>query len=290
MQVVRPDTEYRIEQFAVFNDRQTDFYLHRTEQAMLEAVQRLRGPGRQLLLDVGCGLGMQAGRLALRGWEAYGIDASDQMLMLGQFRFPVVHRKVCLARGIAESLPFQDNSFDAVMCQGAMDHFADHRRFLAEVERVLKPGGHFVVALANYESLACRIGKALFHDVARVLGIETPSRYQFWKIPVDHTFVGSYRLVKGMATARFRLAAIHGASMFLFLPPWRELLEALPQRMARAVFKVVDRLAYHSPSAADVVIATLRKEDAPSSSALPPAARGNGRKRSSDVPSYPLPR
>ena len=116
---------------------------------------------------------MQVARLALRGWEAYGIDASDQMLRLGRFRFPVVDKKVRLARGIAEALPFRSGYFDVVMCQGAMDHFADRERFVEEVARVLKPGGHFVVALANYESLSCRVGKAL-DDVTRRLGVETP--------------------------------------------------------------------------------------------------------------------
>jgi len=286
MLAVKPDTDYRIEQFTLFNDRETDFYLHRTEKAVFQAVQRLNGDGTHRLLDVGCGLGMQAARLALRGWEAYGIDASDQMLRLGQFRFPAVHKRVRLARGIAEALPFRGGYFDVVMCQGAMDHFADRERFVAEVERVLKPGGYFVVALANYESLSCRIGKAL-DDVARLLRVQTP-RHQHWRIPADHTFVGSYRLLKGLDNGTMRIARIHGASMFLFLPPWRELLEALPFELAAATFRVVDRVAYRFPSAADVVIAALRKEDLSDLLELRLEARGNGKKRSSAVPAYLL--
>jgi SAM-dependent methyltransferase len=288
MQAVKPDTEYRLEQFKFFNDRETDFYLHRTEKAVFDAVQRLNGTGgTHRLLDVGCGLGMQAARLALRGWEAYGVDASDQMLRLGQFRFPVVHKKLRVARGIAEALPFRDGYFDVVMCQGAMDHFADRQRFAAEVERVLKPGGHFVVALANYESLACRIGKVL-DDVSRFLGVDTPSRYQFWRIPTDHTFLGSYRLLTGLDDGAMHVARIHGASMFLFLPPWRELLETVPYRLAAATFKVVDRIAYRLPSAADMVIAVLRKEDLSDLLQLRLEARGNGKKRSTVAPAYLL--
>jgi SAM-dependent methyltransferase len=289
MQAVKPDTDYRIEQFTIFDDRETDFYLHRTERAVFQAVQRLNGKGTGRLLDVGCGLGMQAARLALRGWEAYGIDASDQMLKLGQFRFPAVHKRVRLARGIAEALPFRGGYFDVVMCQGAMDHFADRGRFVAEVERVLKPGGHFVVALANYESLSCRIGKAL-DDLSRLLGVDTPRRYQFWRIPADHTFIGSYKLLKGLDNGTMRVARIHGASMFLFLPPWRELLETLPFELAAATFRVVDRVAYRFPSAADVVIAALRKEDLSDLLQLRLEARGNGKKRSSAVPAYLLQR
>jgi len=288
MQAIKPDTEYRLEQFKFFDDRETDFYLHRTEKAVYDAVQRLNGTGAtRRLLDVGCGLGMQAARLALRGWEAHGVDASDQMLRLGQFRFPAVHKRVRLARGIAEALPFKGGYFDVVMCQGAMDHFADRHRFVAEVERVLKPGGHFVVALANYESLACRIGKAL-DDLSRFLGVGTPKRYQFWRIPVDHTFRGSYRLLRSLDNGTMRLARVHGASMFLFLPPWRELLEALPFKLAAATFRVVDRVAYRFPSAADMVIVAFRKEDLGDLLRLRLEARGNGKKRSSAVPVYLL--
>ncbi len=286
MQAVRPDTDYSIEQFTVFNDRQTSFYLHRTERAVFEAVQRLNGNGPLRLLDVGCGLGMQAARLAISGWKAYGIDASDQMLRLGQFRFYQVHKRVRLTRGVAEALPFRSGSFDVVMCQGAMDHFADRDAFVSEVARVLKPGGHFVVALANYESISCRIGQAM-HDLSRALRIETPERYQFWRIPSDHTFVGSYRLLTGLGNGRLRLARARGVSMFLFLPPWRELLEALPFRASAAVFRVVNRLASRLPSAADVVIATLQKEDLSDLLRLRQDARGNGKRRSIAVPACP---
>jgi SAM-dependent methyltransferase len=292
MQVAKPDTEYRIEQFSIFNDRETFFYLHRTEKAVFDAVEGLRGEGRTRLLDVGCGLGMQAARFARRGWESYGVDASDHMLRLGQFRFHSVHKRVRLARGVAEALPFGDARFDVVMCQGAMDHFADHRQFLAEVERVLRPGGHFVVALANYESLACRVGRAL-DNVSRLLGVDTPNRYKFWRIPGDHTFRGSYHLLKEFGNGRMRVKRLHGASMFLFLPPWRELLDSLSFELAGAVFHVVDRIAYRFPSEADVVIGVLRKEDlSPDVDfsgllRLQLEARGNGKKRSSAVPLCP---
>ncbi|MGA2285755.1 MAG: methyltransferase domain-containing protein [Dehalococcoidia bacterium] len=287
MQAIKPDTDYSIEQFTVFNDRQTSFYLHRTERAVFEAVQRLNGNGPLRLLDVGCGLGMQAGRLALRGWKAYGIDASDQMMRLGQYRFYQVHKKVRFTRGIAEALPFRSASFDVVMCQGAMDHFADRDLFVSEVARVLKPGGYLIVALANYESISCRIGKAM-HNVSRAFHVETPRRYQFWRIPADHTFVGSYRLLTGIGNRRLRLARVSGVSMFLFLPPWRELLDALPLRASAAVFRVVDRLAARLPSAADVVVATLQKEELSDVPLLRPDARDNEKRRSSAAPAYLL--
>jgi SAM-dependent methyltransferase len=271
MQVIKPDTEYKIEQFPFFDERQATFYLYRTEVAMREAVLRTNGTGHHSLrlLDVGCGLGMQAARLALRGWETYGVDASESMLQLGRFKFPVVRNRVQMARGIAESLPFADNTFDLVMCQGAMDHFADRHRFVQEVARVLKPDGYLVVALANYDSLACRIGKTM-HRMMGKIGMQTPRRYRFWGIPDDHTFAGSPRVVKELGSGRLKLVSVHGASMFLFLPPWRNLLEILSYPAAAATFRVVDRLAHRFSSAADVMIATWRKEPTGSRRQAPP--------------------
>ncbi|MGD0765684.1 MAG: class I SAM-dependent methyltransferase [Dehalococcoidia bacterium] len=291
MQGVKPDISYNIEQFVALNERQTNFYMFRTEAAVLEAAHRTNGTGPHhlRLLDVGCGLGTQAAKLSLRGWEAHGIDASDSMLRLGQFRFPAVHQRVRMVRGIAEGLPFQDSSFDLVICQGAMDHFADRQRFVAEAARVLRPGGHLVVALANYQSLSCRIGKGM-HRMMGKIGVGTPPGLRYWGIPDDHTFEGSYKLMKRLARGRLRLVGIHGASMFLFLPPWRGFLEMLSFRAAAATFRVVDRLAYRFPWAADVVIATWRKEPTSPPLWLRRNGRGNGKRQSSAVPSSPAQR
>jgi SAM-dependent methyltransferase len=287
MQGVKPDINYRIEQFPLLDERQTFFYLRRTEEAVIEAAGRIgpAGENRARLLDVGCGLGTQAAKLWLRGWEAHGIDASESMLRLGQWRSPVVHKSVRMVRGVAESLPFQDSSFDLVMCQGAMDHFADPRQFVREAARLLKPGGRLIIALANYESLSCRIGHAL-HSLMGLIGVVTPARYRFWGIPEDHTFKGSYRLMKGLTRGRLRLVKMYGASLFLFLPPWRGLLELLSFPAAFATFRVMDRLAHRFPIAADVVIGVWQKDSTPSAISPQRGAPADGKRRSTAVPSY----
>jgi SAM-dependent methyltransferase len=286
----KPDVNYRIEQFPLLDERQTYFYLRRTEEAVIEAVGRIggRGANRLRLLDVGCGLGTQAAKLWLRGWEAHGMDASDSMLKLGQYRSRVVHKAVRAVRGIAESLPYRDSSFDVVMCQGAMDHFAHPRAFVAEAARVLKPGGRLVVALANYESLSCRVGLAV-HNTMGSVGVVTPPKFRFWGIPEDHTFKGSYGFLKKLARGRLRLVKMRGASMFLFLPAWRGLLEMLSFPAASAVFHVVDRVAQRLPIAADVVIAVWQKEEL-SERERWQEALAEWKRRSSAVPSYLAPR
>jgi SAM-dependent methyltransferase len=95
------------------------------------------------ILDVGCGYMLknfqQAGALQdlleRLGGRYTGIDPIDEWFTL-QGEFPVE-----LHQGMGEALPFADQSFDAVLHLGALDHAARPGRVLAEVHRVLRPGG-----------------------------------------------------------------------------------------------------------------------------------------------------
>jgi SAM-dependent methyltransferase len=95
-------------------------------------------------LDVGCGTGVLAERLAARGWRMTGIDPSDGMLDVLRERTPGV--EAIHADGTA--LPFADSSFDLVYCVAVMHHVAEPgavRRTLTEMVRVAKPGGRVLV-------------------------------------------------------------------------------------------------------------------------------------------------
>jgi ubiquinone/menaquinone biosynthesis C-methylase UbiE len=99
-----------------------------------------RGAG----LDVGCGTGALAARLAAAGYDMVGADPSEGMLAVLRERAPAV--TAVAAHGT--SLPFADASFDLVISVAVMHHIADAgavRRTLAEMVRVLRPGGRVVV-------------------------------------------------------------------------------------------------------------------------------------------------
>lgn len=101
-------------------------------------------PG-QKVLDVACGTGALARavqqRVASAGYVA-GLDANAAMLAVARDLAPVVEWR----QGMAESMPFTDESFDAVVCQfGLM--FMDRGRALREMLRVLRPKGRLVVAV-----------------------------------------------------------------------------------------------------------------------------------------------
>jgi len=117
-------------------------------------------PG-QLVLDLACGPGIYARRLAraVPGGTVVGLDLSRPMLVYAARRSSQeAFDNVVWVRGDALDLPFQDAQFDVVNCAGAIHLFPDVPAVLDEVERVLKPGGCFtVVAIRRGESAGARL-------------------------------------------------------------------------------------------------------------------------------------
>ena len=111
-----------------------------------EAGTLLRWLGEDLrglrLLDVAGGDGYWAARARRRGARAVALDLSPAKLRRGR----ELTAAPGLVRGDALDLPFADASFDRVMSICAIEHFADGPRALAEMARVLAPGGELVMS------------------------------------------------------------------------------------------------------------------------------------------------
>ena len=113
----------------------------------LDIVAAFAQPGlRDLCLDIATGPGHTAFRIAGKAMTVVAVDIADGMLETA--------RRIAAERGItnivferanAAHLPFNDGRFDLVTCRIAPHHFTDIPAFLAEVARVLKPGGRFVL-------------------------------------------------------------------------------------------------------------------------------------------------
>jgi SAM-dependent methyltransferase len=105
--------------------------------------QRLPLDGGDFVLDVAAGTGHVARRLAPKVRAVVALDATPAMLEQGQEHAP---RNVLFVRGDAALLPFLDDSFEVVVTRFAIHHFDDPRVQLAEMRRVLRPGGRLAVA------------------------------------------------------------------------------------------------------------------------------------------------
>jgi SAM-dependent methyltransferase len=104
-----------------------------------DALRRLLGHGDGRCLDVGCGGGHFFAVALELGWRITGVDASADQLRVARERFPDVE----LVKADAVSLPFADGAFDAACSTFTHTDVDDFAGAIAEVRRVLRPGGRF---------------------------------------------------------------------------------------------------------------------------------------------------
>ncbi|SFM35006.1 class I SAM-dependent methyltransferase [Marinobacter zhejiangensis] len=105
------------------------------------------------VLDVACGTGaaaLGAVPMVSPGGNVTGLDLNPGMLAVARSKDSSVE----WLQGAAETLPFDDNHFDAVVCQFGLMLFPDPLGALVEMQRVLKPGRHLVITVfADLEAL-----------------------------------------------------------------------------------------------------------------------------------------
>jgi SAM-dependent methyltransferase len=127
-------------------------------------------------LDAGCGTGFQSALLHTLGWRTHGVDVSGGLLAVARRRLP----SAAFALASVEALPYPDARFDAVVCCGSTLSFVDDpARALAELGRVLRPGGRLLLDCEHRPSLdlAWTLASALTGDR---LGYGVPPR-EAWR-------------------------------------------------------------------------------------------------------------
>ncbi|MBK7889582.1 MAG: 3-demethylubiquinone-9 3-O-methyltransferase [Bdellovibrionales bacterium] len=119
-------------------------------------LEKMRGHFRERsdvrLLDIGCGAGFLTNEMAGHGFHVTGLDQSLQSLEVAK-RYDAT-KSVDYVTGDAYSLPFADQSFDAVSAMDFLEHIDDPLRAIREMSRVLKPGGLFFFHTFNRNRLA----------------------------------------------------------------------------------------------------------------------------------------
>lgn len=106
------------------------------------------------VVEVGVGPGQLAVALARRGSVPRGIDVSMEWLAVAKHWVRAQGVEPVFAGGMAESLPLPDRSVMSYVSLDVIEHVGDQGRYLAEMTRVLKPGGTFALVTPNRYSLA----------------------------------------------------------------------------------------------------------------------------------------
>lgn len=122
------------------------------------------------ILDVGCGEGRFCRMLCGHGANCVGLDPTEALLCVAAERDP----RGTYVKGVGESIPFENDSFDVVVSYLTLLDIDDYRLAIKECTRVLKPGGRFVYG--NLAAFATTTGKGWVED-------ESGNKLYF---PIDH--------------------------------------------------------------------------------------------------------
>jgi ubiquinone/menaquinone biosynthesis C-methylase UbiE len=118
-----------------------------SHRVMIKRIRELAGDRPAKMLDVGCGTGLFASKVhgALPHVEVCGVDLVSDMLAKGHARWRLHRAHVLPVQGDSERLPFASASFDIVTCANSFHHYPRQDRAVAEMRRVLRPGGRLMI-------------------------------------------------------------------------------------------------------------------------------------------------
>ncbi len=231
--------------------RDSDYLFRRMEAETLAATRA--GVGARVL-DSAAGLGQDSRALARGGVRAFCAEPSRRMVELAKLvaaKEPTPEPGgVTWARAWSEALPFRTGSFDAAFCKGALDHFDDPEACIAELARVVRADGRVVLAVANFESLGCRLQR--LGDRLRRRPV-APGR-RTYHVPSDHFTRYDPRVLREQIGRHVEIAEFRGISLLWGVRRWARLLARLPESWADALLRAADRIAARWPSLSDVIV------------------------------------
>src|SRR5574337_24137 len=142
------------------------------KDVVLECLDRL-GIQSGRLLDVGCGPAVYTPDLTSRGFEVCGVDLAPDVVDRAReiMSHSPYEARAHFSVGDIEHLEFPDRTFDVVLVMGLFDYLPSDKTALAEIRRVLKPGGVALISLQNRYSY-CTVVRSMawpFRPVLRLL-------------------------------------------------------------------------------------------------------------------------
>jgi ubiquinone/menaquinone biosynthesis C-methylase UbiE len=186
---------------------------------------------RGRLLEAGCGPGIMMPELAAMGFEAHGIDVSREMIRRARQRMQghPLEKRCSFAVGDVERLELPDASYDAVLCMGVLEYLPRYSGALAEISRVLKPGGLAVIALPNRTS-AYHLARAAYVALGT---LARRARGRRGALRLAHNRCVPWRFDRELAAAGLRKLEGRGCNFIFF--PLQEFLPRASESLNRAL-------------------------------------------------------
>jgi SAM-dependent methyltransferase len=117
------------------------------------------------VLEVGCGMGTHASMLAKAGARLTAVDLTERAVEATRRRFELFNLNGRIERADAESLPFENASFDLVWSWGVIHHSSRFEACLAEIARVLRPKGQLLLMVYYRPSIVYYINCGLIRGI-----------------------------------------------------------------------------------------------------------------------------
>jgi 2-polyprenyl-6-hydroxyphenyl methylase/3-demethylubiquinone-9 3-methyltransferase len=131
------------------------------------------------VLDLGCAGGFMAEAIAAKGAQVTGIDPAQDSIEAARQHAAESGLDISYDVGVGEQMAYADAAFDIVVCVDVLEHVTDLDQVLAEVARVLKPGGLFLYDTINRNPIARLATITVAEDILRLLpkGTHDPAMF-----------------------------------------------------------------------------------------------------------------
>ena len=173
-------------QAAVYDEKNTWYYSREGKISSYDIAQRLRDVPYQNLLDVGCGTGFLIDLLQKQHMaDCVGLDLSHKMVEVAKAKNIPNAR---FLQGTANALPFEEQTFDIVVCSQSFHHYPYQEAALWETWRVLRDGGLFILADTGMGGFGAWFDNHILFKLLRSGDCRIQNRFQAGKLMAQNGF------------------------------------------------------------------------------------------------------
>jgi len=160
-----------------------DFVFSRLYDYRLREIQKHKFLTANNLLDIGCGKGRFMAHALHRGWKVEGTDTAPVQVSAAQERY-----NLKISHGEVWEIGFPDNFYTVVTAWHVLEHLEDPNKVVAEIKRILAPGGIFVCEVPYYDSWQARIGRNKWFQ------LDPPRHLIHYNLPSLNNLLGQHQL------------------------------------------------------------------------------------------------